>query len=149
LIEVLEKAKPFSVFVLIAHGDKTTHSAWLCADVDAKGNELSLGVGEQSTLRDYLKDKVCVFGVCCFGSTTLAEAIVAHDGAIFVLASKPQNTLTGQDVATAATSLLGAMEDVKPSSITLELLVRLCVPKIDSSVLSRFEQFSPQAKNGS
>ena len=143
LVTVLEKAEPFSVFVLIAHGDNKTHSAWLFADLDANGNELSLGVPEQATLRDYLKDKVCVFGVCYFGVATLAKVLVGHDGAIFALASKPQNTLTGFDVATAAASLLNAMEGTKPSSVTLDLLVRLCVPKIDPSVLARFEQFRP------
>ena len=143
LITVLDKATPVSVFILIAHGDKQTHSAWLFADLDVDGNELSLGVAEQATLRDYLKDKVCIFGVCYFGTATLAQAIVGHDGAIFALASKPHNTLTGLDVATVAISLLNTMESTKPSSVTLDLLVRHCVPKIDASLLARFNQFRP------
>lgn len=104
LITILEKADPFSVFILIAHGDKESNSAWLFADGDCDGNELCLGVGEQATLRDYLIDSVCIFGVCYFGTHTLAKAVVGHNGAIFALASKPNNALTGLDVATAGIS---------------------------------------------
>jgi hypothetical protein len=143
LIDTLEKAKPFHVFIFIAHGDKATHSAWLCGDLDADGKELSLGVAEQVTLKDYLVNKVCIFGVCYFGAQTLAQAVVAHDGAIFALASNPDNSLTGLDVARAAIGLLNAMEQVKPCDITLDLLTRLCVPKIDHDVLDRMEQFRP------
>lgn len=141
LIGILNKANPFTVFVLIAHGDKATHSAWLCADLDDDGRELALGFAEQTTLRAYLKDKVCVFGVCRFGAKTLADAIVGHDGAVFALAAHPGNTLRGPDVATAAASLLNAMQHSKPSAVTLDLLVKHCVPQIEPTILAQMVQF--------
>lgn len=143
LIYILENTKSFNVFILIAHGDKATHSAWLFADLDEDGNELSLGTAEQATLRDYLKDKVCIFGVCYFGAERLANALVGHDGAIFALASKPQNSLTGANVAKASVSLLNAMEHSKHSNVDLQVLLKHCVPQIDSSVLDLMAQFHP------
>lgn len=148
LITVLETEDgAFQFFMLIAHGDRLTNAAWLVNDKDHAGNELSLSAPELCTLKPYLVDRVCIFAVCHIGTTVLADSVVSHDGALYALASKPDNTLTDYDIMEACVSLLNAVQDCKPSSVNLPMLRSVCVPRISERVRERMVDFYPGKDN--
>ena len=131
LLSFLRQCPPFNVFLLMAHGLRVTNTVRLYEDVDRAGRPLRVNVGELTLLAPALSDRLCVFGVCHFGTQELAQAVCDGAGALACVAPRPSCAISRTDIGqhfAAFLNRLQAHQDVDIGVGELRDLLRESVP---------------------
>ncbi|MBY0310532.1 MAG: hypothetical protein K2W85_00530 [Phycisphaerales bacterium] len=133
LVSMIDKAEPFNVLLLIAHGDNADFKFWLHGDKDASGQRLGVNPMElKAALGDKAHDTLIMFGVCHHGTEELAEAMVEHAGALASVAVRPGEKISKDDIAIHFATFLNAMQAAKTIGVgpyELAGFLRDSVPK--------------------
>jgi hypothetical protein len=131
LLDLVQKAGPFNVLLVVAHGNKGLNAARLFADVDPDGKPVRLKAGELALFEGSLADKLCLFGVCYYGSEDLATAVVDRAMALACIAPKPTDTITNLDIINGFSALLNELQVRKVNDIGTGELGPVLIPKLD------------------
>jgi hypothetical protein len=111
LLTRVEEADDFNVLMLVAHGDDVQHHVWLYNDINQQGNEMSVNIGEMViALKNHVLDKLCLFGVCHFGTEDMAQAICMQACALACIAPKPNYAIKGLQVVNHFSVFLNAIQ---------------------------------------
>lgn len=138
LVALMQRGIPFNVFLLLAHGDKLTNAAWLYDDKDLVGRELSVKLGELSAaLEGHVDDKLCLFGVCYFGTDDLAEAICDTAGALACIAPKPDSKIFHSEIVEGYGSLLNRLQALSHMDVGHDLLHSDLVKSMPQHLVTR------------
>ncbi len=101
----------FNVLLLLAHGDDAKGRVWLYNDVDQNGSELSVNVGQLATaLMGSVDNKLCLFGVCHFGTKDLADAVREMASALVSIAPMHNYSISQDDIVNHYGDFLNAMQ---------------------------------------
>ena len=138
LVALMQKDISFNVFLLLAHGDKLTNATWLYDDKDLVGRELSVNAGELSAaLKDHIDDKLCLFGVCYFGTDDLAKAICDTAGALACIAPKPDSDISRSEIVEGYGSLLNKLQALSHRDVGHDLLHSDLVNSMPQDLVNR------------
>ena len=110
LLSFLSHCPTFNVFLLMAHGRRVTNTVRLYDDVDNDGRPLRVNVGELSLLSDQFSNRLCLFGVCYFGTEELAEAVCDRAGALACVAPRPSYDITRTDIGEHFAAFLNLLQ---------------------------------------
>ncbi|MGA2584998.1 MAG: hypothetical protein ABSG31_17125 [Tepidisphaeraceae bacterium] len=131
LLDLVQSAGRFNVLLVVAHGNKGLNAARLFADLDSDGKPVRLKAAELALFEGLLDDKLCLFGVCYYGSEDLASAVVDRAMALACIAPKTTDTITNLDIINGFSSLLNELQARKVNDIGTGELGPLLIPKLD------------------
>jgi hypothetical protein len=130
LLELVQSADDFNVLLVVMHGDGVENEAHLFADVDVHGKPLGLKGAELALLAGSLDDKLCLFGICHFGTADLAQAVCSA-GALVCIAPKPGKRISNIEIIDGFSALLKKMQEQKGAEFGVENLDRDLLPALD------------------
>lgn len=142
LLNALQEFTHFDVLVLFAHGRKVDNKVRLFADYDDRGRPLRVNVGEmKAALETTVSDKLCLFGVCYYGTEDLADAVCSQAGALACIAPIPGSSIGAMEAVHAFSAILNKMQEQKHISFDLRLLRSVLLPEIHTAIRSKLNIF--------
>lgn len=126
------------VFILLAHGRTSDNTVRLFDDFDVDGRALRVNVGEmKAALEGRVADKLCLFGVCHYGTQDLADAVCKQAGAVACIAPKPPCTIGAIECVSAFSCILNEMQEQRQMPFDTQLLHEHLMPKVRTEIQAK------------